>query len=117
MEIQIKSSLIPDNVFIFFKMVNLLFIVNYLFPYIIMFNYYLYFHFVLNHFPDLVNMALFFKTKVAAIYFVLFCFWFCHPCVEHNYSGSGHIYLGPVFHQPSGKSYFHIGKNVGIYNI
>lgn len=63
MEIQTKSSLIPDNVFIlFFKMVNLLFIVNYLLPYIIMFNYYLYFYFVLNYFPDLANMPLFFKT-------------------------------------------------------
>lgn len=63
MEIQTKSSLIPDNVFIFFfKMVNLLFIVNDLLPYIIMFNYYLYFYFVLNDFPDVASVPLFLTT-------------------------------------------------------
>lgn len=63
MEIQTKSLLIPDNVFIFFfKMVNLLFIVNDLLPYIIMFNYYLYFYFVLNDFPDVANVPLFLTT-------------------------------------------------------
>lgn len=103
MDIQIKGSPIPDHIFIFFKTVNLLFIANYLFPYI-RFNYYLYFHFVLNHFPDLLNMPSFFKTQAATICFVLFCFWFCHPCAEHKCSGSSHIYLGPVFHQSSGKS-------------
>lgn len=71
MEIQVKGSLIPDRIFLFyfFKMVSL-FIANYLFPYTIRPNYYLYVCLALNHFPDLVNVPLFFKTQVATICFV-----------------------------------------------
>lgn len=114
MEIKVKGSLIPDHIFIlfFFKMVSL-FIANYLFPYTIRPNYYLHVCLVLNHFPDLVQVPPFFKLR----HHRLFCLWFCHPCAEHKRLGSGHVYLGPVFHHPSGKSYFHIGKNVGIRNM